>query len=150
MAPAAPELTTFGALVRFAFDLEESARRLCERGAAGAKDERAQGLFHQLARDHSGRHALLERVRREQLNELILEPIHDLRGEDYAVGAEGLDGVTPRDLIGALRAEERRAERFYLDSARVAKSILAEVGRTFEKLGRQNAENERKLGALIE
>lgn len=150
MAPAVPELTTFGALVRFAFGLEESARQLCERGAAEAKDDQAQGLFRQLARDHSGRHALLERVRREQLNELILEPIHDLRGEDYAIGAEGLDGVTPRDLIGALRAEERRAERFYLDSARVAKSILAEVSRTFEKLGRQNAENDRKLGALVE
>jgi len=149
MAPAVPELTTFGALLRFAFELEKAAQQLCERGAVESKEERPREVFRRLAIEHGRRHALLERVRREQLNELILEPIHDLRGEDYAIGAEGLNGVTPHDLIGAARAEERRAERFYLDCSRVAKSILAEVGRTFEKLGRQNGEHERKLQELL-
>ncbi len=133
----APELTTFGALVRHGLELEASAAGFYEAagGALGA-------LASDLAAQHRERYRTVERARQQYLNEMILEPISGLDGAAYVVDAAASTGPEARDR--AVRLEETSA-RFYEDSAVVAKALLAEAARTFRRLGEGNARNAQRL-----
>lgn len=127
----APELTTFGALIRHALWLEATA--------AGFYDAAGPGLgalASQLAAEHRERQRIVERARQQYLNEVILEPISGLDGHEYVI-----DGTPPDAGGAAARAVEleERSGRYYRESAAVAKSLLAEAARTFRKLGEGNA-----------
>ena len=133
MAVHFPEVTTFGTLMSFAMALEELAIELCV-----AQGDPAAGL----AKKHKKRLARLEEVRRERLNEVILEPLH---GVD---AARHLDGLHPSNDESAARLAllERRSADFYLDSARLAGNMLAEIARIFERLAKEN----QKLSSEVE
>lgn len=110
-----PELTTFGALIRHGLALEGLAAAIYrEQGDKGAA----------LAAKHEARQALLERTRREKLSEIILEPIEGLNGEDYVPAAPG-------DI-------ETVSARFYRDSSKTARMMLAEVSKIFDRMAAEN------------
>lgn len=118
-----PELNSFGSLVRHAMLLEEHA-------AAACKALPGSG-FAELAIRHENRLRLLERTRREKLSEIMLEPIEGLEGADY-VPAPNMEGLPLAQELEILSA------RFYRDSARIARMVLAEVSRIFERLAQEN------------
>lgn len=138
----APELTTFGALLRFAIELEAASSAYYESAAAILAKDGAGTLVRELAAQHANRHRLLERTRQMKLNEMVLEPISGLDGDRYVFDATPApkDGVLPRgvDL-------ETIAQAFYVDSATVAKSLLTEAARTFRKLAEENGRNADRL-----
>jgi hypothetical protein len=70
-----PELTTIGALFRFAQVLEEIAIEVLE-AAAGKAGDQGEAL-QKLATKHRRRADELELARREKLNETVLEPLMD-------------------------------------------------------------------------
>ena len=104
--------------------------------------------FKSLAAAHKKRGELLEFTRQQKLNEMILEPIQDMKRENYLI-----DTNTPKevDVKGAAsfasRIEETSA-KFYLDSSKIAKNLMAEAARIMEKLGKENQANKAKLDAL--
>ena len=159
-----PELTTFGALIRHALALEEFAVELykgLEQSYQGNAD--LSRVFADLAAQHGARQKLLERTRREKLSEMILEPIEGLDGRLYvpkvhvtgAPGAAIQHGETAPDSETALagkggiafaRELEGICARFYLDSARAARMVLAEVSKVFERLAEDNRKNSDMIG----
>ena len=141
-----PELTNFGSLVRFALELESSSaafyRASCQLLASGS----AADLLAELGDQHEGRHRLLERTRQQKLNEMVLEPITGLDGARYVFDVRvTLSSEVPGT---AIRLEDTGA-RFYGESAVIAKSLLTEAARTFQKLADENTRNlERLRGAF--
>jgi hypothetical protein len=73
---------------------------------------------------------------------MVLEPISGLDGSRYVV-----DGTvaSPQDLRLKATAMEEISMRFYRESSVIARSLLAEAARTFEKLGDENAQNLSRL-----
>lgn len=145
MTSPIPELTTFGSLLRYAMEIEAASSAFYEAAVPVLSADGLSALARELAAQHANRHRLLERTRRLKLNEMILEPVSDLDGSRYTFDATPAprDNVLPRaiDLEGT-------AERFYRETAVVAKALLVEAARTFQKLGEENARNADRLRAI--
>ena len=124
------ELGTFGAILKFALELEERAAGFYEAGARGGLAE----VFGDLARGSRKRVRRLEQARRELVNEMILESITGLDAADYRLDLN--TGAEEPDRLRLARALEETAARFYRDAA--ARMPIREVVRLFERLAREN------------
>jgi len=146
MGASGPELTTFGAVLRFAIDLEAESSAFYEAAAALFAKDGANTLLRELSAQHANRQRLLERTRQLKLNEMVLEPVTGLEGHRYAFDA------TPAPKDGVLRRAvdlEGVGTRFYADSATVAKAVLTEAARTFRKLAEENGRNAGRLRSVV-
>ena len=116
--------------------------------AQNQKCSEAMEAFLAFAKENKRRKELLERVRRENITEMILEPITDLKRSDYLIEVKLDQDTSYLAILGLAMEMEERAHRFYRESARKAKYLLAEVSRTFEKIARERANHELKLKSL--
>ncbi len=131
------ELGTFGAVLKFALELEQQAAAFYEAGAQGGLAER----FGDLARGSRKRIRRLEQARRELVNEMILESITGLEEEEYRIELDA--GAGEPERLRQAQALEETSARFYRDAA--AKMPIREVVRLFERLAR---ENDKRLARL--
>ncbi len=135
------QLGTFGAVFEAAIRLEGSLARRYE-VQAGAQTGAAQQVYRDLAEDGVRRLRLLERLRREAVTEMILEPIQGLSlGADLAALAEA-DPAAPLTPADALYLEQS-ARAFYETAA--AQIGLAEAARALRKLGQGSASRAERL-----
>jgi rubrerythrin len=140
-----PECTTFGSVVRFALELEK--------GAAGVYEELAKAvpsaaLLSELAEAHKKRGKMLENMRQQKLNEMILEPIQDMKRENYLIDTKVPAVSDARQAAGLAMKIEETSSKFYFDAAKSAKSIMAEAHRFMDKMGKDNLAYKAKLAAL--
>jgi len=142
MESPAPELTTFGSVMRFALELEAATAAFYEAAAKELEPDGPSTLARELAAQHASRQKLLERTRQQKLNEVVLEPISGLDGKKYVFDA----APAPRDrVLPRAVALETIAAQFFVDSGEVAKALLTEASRTFRKLAEENSRNSRRL-----
>jgi len=127
------ELATFGAVLSFAISFEQELEAFLRKLQASASGE-LSGRLAQAIEAAQKREKLLERVRRENIAEMILEPISGFRSEDYTLG--DVPGVSAETLTGALRKAEQTAVSFYALGAQ--KLSIPEVKRIFERLAREH------------
>ena len=133
------ELGTFGAIMGFALELEGQAAAFYEAAARGALALR----FGELAAGARKRQKRLERTRRENVSEMILESITGLEAATYRLE---LDPRADQDsLCQQAIALEETAQRFYLDAG--AKLPLKDVTRIFKRLARENERHAAELAA---
>ncbi len=126
-------LGTFGAILRFAMELEEHAATFY----AAAAQTGAEAPFEAFARSARKRLKRLERARREGISEMILESITGLDGDHYRVSpGPGTDAAE-------MPALEEAAVCFYRDAA--AKLPIREVVRLFERLAREHERQRARL-----
>jgi rubrerythrin len=91
-------------------------------------------------------YTLMEQTRRENVTEMILEPITGLHQEDYEIDVKVLDKMKDVDLLKiALILEESEKKFFHDASSRVS---LPEVARIFQKIAQRKEKNLIKLKAL--
>jgi hypothetical protein len=114
-------LNTFGAIMTYAIELETKLRDYYQ--AAGNSD---------LAQAADKRRANLERVRRENVTEIKLEPIEGLQEQDYTLN------LSDNSAAGQ-KAAARIASRFYTDVA--PKINVREAQRALERCAKQHAES---------
>lgn len=136
------KLATFGAVMRFAIEREAEAERryLAAAGAGVAPD-----YLEALARSRRKRRQALERARQENVAEMILESIHDLDGDDFAVTPSALD-APPAKVLGSLADFEAATARFHDVAAE--KVGLAEVARQLTRLAKDSRGEADSLRAL--
>jgi hypothetical protein len=140
-----PEITTFSSLIRFALELERAAINLYEGSTPKYPSIAALPLLSDV---HQKRSQLLEQTRRQKLNEMILEPIHELNRDDYVVEIEQAESAPINELLKMAVNLEEKSAKFYSDSAKVAKSLLAESSRIFQKLAKENEDNKGRLTSI--
>ena len=134
------ELGTFGAIFRFAIELEQQTVVFYEAAAQGTLEE----PFEELALGSRNRPKRLEQARREGVAEMILESIEGLDSSSYNVD------LTPRaDTSQRLHqaiALEGATGRFYREAA--AKMPIQEIVRLFQQLAEENAHRQAQLAGL--
>jgi len=138
------ELNTFGALLKFALELEEAAARSYDEAAKAARDEALRSGLAARAESARKNRQRLERVRREQVNEMLLEPIEGLRESDYRAGGDASPAAADDDLTASAAELEAACERFYRDAAE--RLSIPEVVRSFQRLADAHARNRAQLG----
>ncbi|MBN1678012.1 MAG: hypothetical protein JW880_05680 [Candidatus Thermoplasmatota archaeon] len=143
-----PECTTFGAVIRFALELEKGAAGVYEDLAKESKAASAAETFKAMAEAHRKRGDLLEHTRQQKLNEMILEPIQDIKKQDYLIDTNVPAGVDAKAGAAFAAKIEETSARFYSDSSKVAKSLLHEAARVMERMAKENLANKAKLATL--
>ena len=139
-------LGTFGAVMGFASEMVRRSMQFYRSGVEKAKDPILKEALQLLCQEESRNCSLLEQTRRENVTEMILEPITGLKPEDYEMAI----GLSPdggdEELFKAALVMEERERRFFQDSSQ--KIPLPEVARVFRKAARKKEENLAKLKSL--
>ena len=131
-----PELTSFGTLLKFALVIEEAVARLAREAAEMEVCAKWGAELAACAKKHTKRNKQLERLRRERLNEVVLQPISGMERADYLPDMEL--PVEPAAIIAVLVANEEKTARFFDDAADIAANVLGGVDRTFRKLAKES------------
>ena len=126
------DLNTFGAILAYAIELETRSAAFHDSAAKIATSPALVAILESL-RDGAARHVqIVERVRRENVTEMILTPIHELHSSAYAPDFTIPTGDA--ELQASAVAIERTKERYY--SAVQEKTELAEAARALGRLER--------------
>jgi rubrerythrin len=139
-------LSTFGAIMGFAAEITERAADTYKSMVQKAKDPGLREILQALSAEGGKSHSLMEKTRRENVTEMILEPISGLQQEDYEIDFRVGDSMGDSDLLKAALAFEERERKFFSDVS--SKVPLPEVARIFRKIAQRKQENLEKLHSL--
>jgi hypothetical protein len=129
------ELTAFGAIMEYAL-AKETALRDVVRGALEMKELGAlKELLERLHSDSLKTTQLLERTRRENINEMVIAPVSGLEGDDYIVPDRSVDGMSEVELVQYIDEFLDRTISFY--EAAAGKVPIEEARRAFFRLAKK-------------
>jgi rubrerythrin len=128
-------LQNFGSILNFAEELETQDRQFYEAAAGNPACGAHKPLFAELAAE-AGRNAqTVQRIRRENVTEMILEPISGFTRAPFCEACEGAAVQTAEEVLATAKRLEGRAERYYAEAAEKIKA-LTEVSRALKSLGK--------------
>jgi rubrerythrin len=139
-------LTTFGAIMGFAAEITGQTGEIYKTLAKKATDLTLREVLQVLSAEEEKNHSLMEKTRRENVTEMILEPITGLHQEDYGIDLKVVDPMEDADLLRAALILEEREKKFFNDVS--IKVPLPEVARIFRKIAQKKQENLAKLQSL--
>jgi rubrerythrin len=139
-------LSTFGAIMGFAAEMAREAGETYRSLSEKARAPVLRAVLNELASEAAKNHSLMEKARRENVTEMILEPVAGLNQEDYEVDLQGLSQIDDVDLLKIALLLEERGNRFFRDAS--TKVPLPEVARIFRKVSQKKEENLTKLQNL--
>jgi hypothetical protein len=139
-------LSTFGAIMGFAAEMVGKAGETYETLSEKARDHALKAALKELAGEAVKNLSLMEKARRENVTEMILEPVTGLRQDDYGLDLKDLSQTEDTDLLKIALLLEERSKRFFQDAS--TKIPLPEVARIFRKVGQKKEENLTKLQNL--
>jgi hypothetical protein len=139
-------LTTFGAIMGFAAEITGRTGDTYKAMVQKAKDPGLKEALQVLSIEAGKSHSLMEKTRRENVTEMILEPISGLQQEDYEIDLKVTDPMEDADLLKAALAFEERERKFFGDVS--TKVPLPEVARVLRKMAQKKLENLEKLRSL--
>lgn len=132
--------------MKFAADLFHQAADFYRSALPKAQDSGLKEALSGLLEQAGKYEALMERIRRENVTEMILEPVTGLSPDDYLAEARPREDAGDEGLIRATLALETAQQMFFeRASARVA---LPEAARAFRKIAEKNKASLDRLKAL--
>jgi rubrerythrin len=141
------DLCTFGAVLTFAAELEAGDSRFYMSAIKNPVMEKYRSIFEKLAAVLTKNEKDLLRARRENVTEMILEPIHDFRAEVFSSDCSGATEDVAEAVLEKAVAIEAKAIAFYLLAAEKMRA-LPEVSRLLTKVGKSRAGNQMRLENL--
>jgi rubrerythrin len=138
------DLGTFGVIIKFALEIESSVNVFYEEAVKLAKDDNLVALFGNFVSRGKKRLDTLERVRRENVTEMILEPIEGLDTDSFGIDtilSQDVDDATIKTLATSI---EDTLQKFYTTAAKKIE-FLPEAEYAFELLAEKNEEAIKKL-----
>jgi rubrerythrin len=141
------ELGTFGAVLRFALELEAAVTAFYKSALGHTTNPKLKQLSEGFIQRGEKRVQLLMRLRRENTTEMLLEPITGLDAEKFRPQTNLLKGTGDSGLTTLASATETKLQAFYTAAAEKV-SFLSEAAGAFERLAEENAENARRLQTL--
>jgi len=139
-------LTTFGAIMGFAAEMAGKAEETYKVLAGMARVQALREFLEALSGEEAKNHALMVKARRENVTEMILEPVAGLNREDYETDVKTSGPMEDDDLLKAALLLEERGKAFFENAA--SKVPLPEVARLFRKSAKKKEENLAKLQSL--
>ncbi len=143
------ELNTASEAISFSRELEgESAKfyaNLAQKYADGKEE------FLSFARENDKNITQVQRTYYGVISDAI-EGCYSFKGidtDDYSIETKLPEGVSYADALSMAVVLEEKIVKFYVDAARVSKSLMADVPRVFEKIAKKRNERILKLKSLF-
>jgi rubrerythrin len=133
------DLGTFGAILKFAIDTESKAGEFYTSLGSMEIGQNLARLSEDFAHRSQIRIKTLERIRRENTTEMILEPIVGLDSEKYTPITLVPEGATEAIIKEIAQDIERALYNFYKTAAEKVE-FLSEVAYAFELLAEKNGD----------
>ena len=140
-------LTNFGAILNFAETVEREDMEFYRQASGIESAAPYRVLFEMFAGEGKKNVSLVQRTRRENVTEMILEPIRDFSRERYL---KTVGDARSMDLSGILAAAdilENRAICYYTDAAEKIRA-LPEVSRALKTLAKKRTKRIAQLQNL--
>ena len=139
-------LQNFGSILNFAEELEQLDQRFYE----AARTNPACGAYAQLFADlavEAGKNVkTVQRIRRENVTEMILEPVQDFTRASFCEECAEAAVLTAAEVLKIAQRLEARAERYYIEAAGKLQA-LSEVARALRTLGKIRKARAAKISA---
>jgi len=137
-------LNNFGSILSFAEEMENLCVDFYEKAATSPSCADHAALFQQFAKDGHKQIKTIQRTRRENVTEMILEPIRDFHRAPY-VRTFADPGNRPVEAVLAdARQMEETAEDFYRTAMEKIKA-LPEVARALKSIGKKHTAHREAL-----
>lgn len=111
------ELGTTSAVLSFAIKLDAKSKQAYTNVQEATNDTNLADALQILQKRQMKRSKRLQRFRRELVTEMILEPIHGFKSEDYEVTIEWSPQMETKAMIAALIGIEENMKKYLLKAA---------------------------------
>ena len=128
-------LENFGSILNFAEELENQDQQFYAVAAQNPACAAYQTLFAELGADAARNLTTVQRIRRENVTEMILEPVRDFARGPFCEACAGAAGMSAAEALEAATRLEARADRYYAEAAEKLKALI-EVARSLKALGK--------------
>jgi hypothetical protein len=140
-------LINFGSILSFAEELEKQDLAFYSDAAINEKCAIYSALFSLFAKEARSNISNIQRLRRENITEMILENIEGFTRAPYCLEC-GLGGaMDAATALETARNLEERSVRYYSAAAEKLKA-LSEVARELRLIGKKHANRQGKIMAL--
>jgi aerobic-type carbon monoxide dehydrogenase small subunit (CoxS/CutS family) len=139
-------LQNFGSILNFAEELERLDQRFYEAALTNPACGAYAQLFTDLASEAGKNVKTVQRLRRENVTEMILEPVQDFTRASFCEGCAEAAILTAAEVLKAAQRLEARAERYYIEAAGKLQA-LSEVSRALRTLGKVRKTRAAKISA---
>ena len=140
-------LEHFGSILNFAEKLEQQDEEFYTAAANNPACAGYKALFEQFAADAKKNIKTIQRTRRENVSEMILEPIKNFIRAPFCEECEGAAIMEASEVLNSAKTLEERAQRYCTEAALKIKA-LPEVSRALKTLGKKHTAHLRKLAEL--
>jgi rubrerythrin len=140
-------LENFGSILNFAEELENQDDEFYTAAANNTACSEHKTLFEQFAAEAKKNIKTIQRTRRENVTEMILEPIRDFTRAPYCEECQGAETMDASEALDSAKTLEERAERYFTQAAQKIKA-LPEVARALKTIGKKHTAHLIKLAEL--
>jgi rubrerythrin len=140
-------LTNFGAILNFAEAVEQADMEFYRRAASTGAAAPHRDLFEALAEEGKKNISMVQRTRRENVTEMILEPIRGFVREGYQESVGAMESMGLTAILATAVSLENRSLRYYTDAAQKIRA-LPEVSRALKALAKKRTRRLDQLQAL--
>ncbi len=141
------ELKNFGSILNFAAELEAGDEAFYRRAAENPSCSSYKEVLQDLVKDHKQNEQRILRVRRENVTEMILEPIKDFTRAPFLLDYPAAERMEQNTVLQTAQKLEARAEDYYREAAEKIKA-LPEVTGELRRIGKRHALHREKLSLL--
>ncbi len=141
------ELKNFGSILNFAVELEAADQAFYKTLAKNPACLEHKALFEELAAEAKKNEQAMLRARRENVTEMILEPIYGFSSDTFLAERKGAETTGSVQAIAMAYGLEDKAERFYTEAAEKMQA-LREVSRVLARAAKRRAANKTRLTPL--
>ena len=141
-------LENFGSILTFAAQLEELDSAFYSAAAANPNCAPHKTLFADFAAKEKKNEKNVLRARRENVTEMILEPIRDFTRDPFVADREGAENMSLENVLDAAVKIEEKAVAFYTQAAEKIKA-LPEIARVLKTLSKKRSQNLESLKSLV-
>ncbi|MFH1243764.1 MAG: hypothetical protein V1689_15600 [Pseudomonadota bacterium] len=141
------ELKNFGSILNFAVELEAADQAFYKALAANPACVEHKALFEELAAEAKRNEQVMLRTRRENVTEMILEPIYGFSSEPILTDRKGAEATGLVKAVAMACELEDKAECFYKEAAEKIEA-LREASRVLARAAKRRAANKTRLTAL--
>jgi rubrerythrin len=140
-------LENFGSILGFAEELERQDLGFYRTVAANPACADRKQLFDEFAAAIDKNIKSVQRTRRENVTEMILEPIKDFMRAPFCEECQGAESMDAAEAVEAASRLEARAVRYYTEAATKIKA-QPEVARALKLIGKKHTAHLNTLAGL--
>jgi rubrerythrin len=140
-------LTNFGAILSFADEMEKKDEAFYTALMDSPRCSDQKELFGKFVKEGGKNRKNIERTRRENVTEMILESIEGFDRGPFLLDPGDTSVLDADGALEAARKLEARAERYYLEASAKLKA-LSEVSRTLKGIAKKRGARMRKLAEI--